>query len=399
MSRRNGFDNKAQGTAAWPRAPPLRSHDVLLLLLQSTSPRPHAAAPPSRHCGWPPPGPAITCYIHRLLVSVFHGPSAAEFHAQLDEPGYEPADRLVVKDGEQVAAHLRLARQTIQLGAASDCPPPGSWTWRRRRNIAAGAWRRRCWPRASGPRPSGECCVGLTRTRVPELFARQGWAVCGRHFFSAAPPRAVLAELAAAACGRPMLSRACDPPRRRESLQERIIVRPLRRIELPAIVRLYEQNLAGQRGWPCAARPIGSGCWPAARATGFIVAATGPRASRAAEAAGIDRGLCFRPPMPHCRGGRGAGPRRRAPGIWPPASAPTPASRTTGSSAAMLPPDHPLHELFRRAGGECHELPGAGGRGVHGQAAGPAGGAASRRPQPCRAGPRRRIAAPRGAGN
>src|SRR5215204_3046968 len=53
--------------------------------------------------------------IHRLLLSVFHGPSAAEFHAQLDEPGYEPADRLVVKDGEQVAAHLRLARQTIQL--------------------------------------------------------------------------------------------------------------------------------------------------------------------------------------------------------------------------------------------------------------------------------------------
>src|SRR5262245_37671413 len=53
--------------------------------------------------------------IHRLLVTVFHGPTAGEFHAQLDEPGYEPADRLVVRDGDQIAAHVRLARQTIQL--------------------------------------------------------------------------------------------------------------------------------------------------------------------------------------------------------------------------------------------------------------------------------------------
>src|SRR5258705_4755055 len=51
--------------------------------------------------------------IHELLVSVFHGPTLAEFQAQLDEPGYEPADRLIVKDGEEIAAHLRLARQTI----------------------------------------------------------------------------------------------------------------------------------------------------------------------------------------------------------------------------------------------------------------------------------------------
>src|SRR5262245_17281078 len=57
--------------------------------------------------------------IHGLLVSVFHGPSPAEFQAQLDEPGYEPADRIIVKDGDQIAAHLRLARQTIQVGPAT----------------------------------------------------------------------------------------------------------------------------------------------------------------------------------------------------------------------------------------------------------------------------------------
>src|SRR6266567_4916887 len=40
--------------------------------------------------------------LHNLLVSVFHGPSLAEFQAQLDEPGYEPADRLIVKDGDEI---------------------------------------------------------------------------------------------------------------------------------------------------------------------------------------------------------------------------------------------------------------------------------------------------------
>src|SRR5205823_2355574 len=53
--------------------------------------------------------------IHSLLHSVFHGPSATAFQAQLDEPGYQAADRLVVKDGPDIVAHLRLAQQTIQL--------------------------------------------------------------------------------------------------------------------------------------------------------------------------------------------------------------------------------------------------------------------------------------------
>src|SRR6185369_8915998 len=90
--------------------------------------------------------------------------------------------------------------------------------------------------------------VGLTRTRAPELFSRQGWSICGRHTFSEASPRAVLAELAAddAAAAE---SRQQGSPLHRHT-PEQIIVRPLRRIELRAVVRLYEQHLAGRSGWP-----------------------------------------------------------------------------------------------------------------------------------------------------
>src|SRR5262245_16417909 len=184
--------------------------------------------------------------IHGLLVSVFHGPSPGEFQAQLDEPGYEPVDRLIVKDGDQIAAHLRLARQTIQVASAAlpaarfmDLATAPEY---RSRGLATALL-------AAGERAAGErgVLVGVTRTRVPALFARQGWSVCGRHVFSTASPRAVLAELTAAAEAVKTADQSAEFLR---SYPESIVVRPLRRIELRAIVRLYEQHIAGKSGWP-----------------------------------------------------------------------------------------------------------------------------------------------------
>jgi predicted acetyltransferase len=184
--------------------------------------------------------------IHGLLVSVFHGPSPAEFQAQLDEPGYEPSNRLIVKDGDQIAAHLRLARQTIHVAAAKlsaarfmDLATAPEY---RSRGLATALL-------AAGERAAGErgVLVGVTRTRVPALFARHGWTVCGRHEFSSASPRAVLAELSAASettVGEDSSIAFLRP------LAERIIVRPLRRIELRAIARLYDQHAPDQSGWP-----------------------------------------------------------------------------------------------------------------------------------------------------
>ena len=56
-----------------------------------------------------PATPADQAAIHQFLVSVFHQPSPAEFQAQLEEPTYEPADRLLVKSGSRIVAHLRHA--------------------------------------------------------------------------------------------------------------------------------------------------------------------------------------------------------------------------------------------------------------------------------------------------
>jgi len=183
--------------------------------------------------------------IHGLLVSIFHGPTLAEFQSQLDEPGYEPVDRLIVKDGEEIAAHLRLARQKIQVGAATLTAARfmdlATATEYRSRGLATALL-------AAGERAAAErgVLVGLTRTRVPALFARLGWSVCGSHVFSTASPQSVLAELAAAAQAEiNEQATIFDRPQR-----EPIIVRPLRRIDLRAIVRLYDQHIAKKAGWP-----------------------------------------------------------------------------------------------------------------------------------------------------
>jgi predicted acetyltransferase len=176
--------------------------------------------------------------IHALLLSVFQGPTAAEFHAQVEEPGYLPSDRLVVKHGEDTVAHLRLARQTIQAGAAT-LPAArfmdlATVPQLRSRGLATALL-------SAGERAAAErgVLVGITRTRVPSLFARHGWSVCGGQTYSSASPRAVLAELSAARCLR--RERAASSSLFQQA-ETPVIVRPLRRIELPAVVRLYDER-------------------------------------------------------------------------------------------------------------------------------------------------------------
>jgi len=183
--------------------------------------------------------------IYELLWTVFQGPTPADFQAQLDEPGYEPSDRLIVKHGKQVVAHLRLARQTIWLDGvtlpAVRFMELATAPLYRQRGLASALL-------AAGEQIARQqgAVVALTRTHVRELFARRGWARCGQPGYATAPPRTVLAEMMA------QERAAADPIATylRRHRPRRLVVRPLRRVELPALRRLYDQQLAGRCGWP-----------------------------------------------------------------------------------------------------------------------------------------------------
>ena len=187
--------------------------------------------------------------IHQFLLSVFHGPTAAEFHAQLDEPLYEPTDRLLVKSGDQIAAHLRITKRVIHFGNLT-IPAAGFM------DLATGhEFRSRGLATAlldAGHHQAVRegALIGLTRTTAPELFLRQGWSVCGRHSFSVASPRQILAHFGsrfpqdepAQADEQAALSPL-------ENRKERpIVVRPLRRIELPAVIGIYRQRYGASYG-------------------------------------------------------------------------------------------------------------------------------------------------------
>ena len=71
--------------------------------------------------------------------------------------------------------------------------------------------------------------VGLLRTRVPHFFRRMGWALCGRHHYSRADARRVLARLDVAGLSR----------RVRRGLH----IRPWRRWEQAGLMRVYNQGI------------------------------------------------------------------------------------------------------------------------------------------------------------
>ena len=56
--------------------------------------------------------------INSFLRSVFQGPSPAEFQASLDDPFYEPHDRLLLWHRRHVVAHVHLTHRTMLFGPA-----------------------------------------------------------------------------------------------------------------------------------------------------------------------------------------------------------------------------------------------------------------------------------------
>lgn len=171
--------------------------------------------------------------IYYFLTSVFQGPGQNEFRASLEDPFYEPHDRLLIKRGRQIAAHVHLTHRVMQFGPLQ-LPVAGlAWLatlpqWRGR-GLAG-----RLLRAAESRMAQSGALVGLLHTAAPHFFRRTGWAVCGRHCYSRADARAVLSRLLARGLIR----------RRRRRLQ----IRPWRRWEQAALMRIYNQNLGGSYG-------------------------------------------------------------------------------------------------------------------------------------------------------
>ena len=180
-----------------------------------------------------PAGPGDHPSIYHFLTAVFQGPSRGEFRASLEDPYYQPHDRQLVKRGSQILGHAHVTRRVMQFGRLR-LPVAGlDWlgTLPASRGQGHGG---RLLTAAEQHMASTGALVGLTWTRIPHFFRRTGWALCGRRFYCRAGARDVISGL----MGRGLLRRG----------RRRLNIRPWRRVEQCALVRIYRQNAGNAYG-------------------------------------------------------------------------------------------------------------------------------------------------------
>jgi len=170
--------------------------------------------------------------VQHLLTSIFQGPSRDEFSGLLDDPFYEPRHRLLVQRGDQTVSHLLLSKRVMQLGSLSFPTDCVSWlgTLPEFRNQGFAT---RLVRAAEESMHRDGAVLGVLKTSSPHFFRRFGWALCGRHSQAQAGTRDLLAQLSATGLA---------------PGQSTVGIRPWRQVELPALMRLYNQRMAGRAG-------------------------------------------------------------------------------------------------------------------------------------------------------
>lgn len=175
-----------------------------------------------------PAGAADHATIYFFLQSVFRGPSEAEYQSALDDPFYEPRDRLLLRVRRRIAAHVQLIHRTMHFGSAAVAASGLNWLGvaEEYRGQGLGSHLLRA---AEVQMETDGALLGMLRTSRPGFFRRSGWTVCGGCSYRRVDACALLARL---------LDRRLIPRRR-----NRYHVRPLLRWEYPALARIYAENI------------------------------------------------------------------------------------------------------------------------------------------------------------
>ena len=165
--------------------------------------------------------------ILQLLSGLPSPPSKAEFHAAVDHPDHDSANRLVARLAGRIVGHVEIVPRSVQVGGGTvqaavldrvavlpECRGAGHG----QRLVRAAEERMRQFGAA----------VALARTRIAPSFHELGWSVLGRDCATPGRPTAIL-------------SRLLEAPKREG---EPITMRQWRHVELPAVLRIFTQNAA-----------------------------------------------------------------------------------------------------------------------------------------------------------
>ena len=163
--------------------------------------------------------------ILQLLAGLPAAPTRADFHAAVDHPDHDSANRLVARLGGRIVGHAEVIPREILVGSVPvraavidrvavlpECRGAGHG----QRLVQAGEERmRKCG-----------AVVGFSRTRIAPSFHELGWSVLGHDCATPGRPTEILARL-------------LQEPGRNGAA---VTMRQWRHVELPAILRIYGQN-------------------------------------------------------------------------------------------------------------------------------------------------------------
>lgn len=163
--------------------------------------------------------------ILQLLSGLPTPPTRAEFHAAVDHPEHDSANRLVARLGGRIVGHAEIVPRSMLVGSAA---VPGAVVDRvgvLPECRGAGHGQRLVRAAEERMRQMG-VVVTFTRTRIAASFHELGWSVLGRDCATPGRPTEILARL-------------LEGPQR---AGEPVTMRQWRHVELPAILRIYAQN-------------------------------------------------------------------------------------------------------------------------------------------------------------
>jgi GNAT superfamily N-acetyltransferase len=163
--------------------------------------------------------------ILQLLSGLPTAPSKAEFHAAVDHPDHDAANRLVARLAGRIVGHVEVQPRAVLVGGVPISAAVIDRVAVLPECRGAGHGQRLVRAAEDRMRQIG-AAIGFSRTRIAPSFHELGWSVLGRDCATPGRPTEILARL-------------LDGP---QWTGEPVTMRQWRHVELPAILRIYKQN-------------------------------------------------------------------------------------------------------------------------------------------------------------
>jgi predicted acetyltransferase len=163
--------------------------------------------------------------ILQLLSGLPSPPSKAEFHAAVDHPDHDSANRLVARLAGRIVGHVEIVPRSVRIGGSTVQAAVLDRVAVLPECRGAGHGQRLVRAAEERMRQMG-VAVAFSRTRIAPSFHELGWSVLGRDCATPGRPTAIL-------------SRLLEGPKRDG---EPVTMRQWRHVELPAILRIFTQN-------------------------------------------------------------------------------------------------------------------------------------------------------------